>query len=119
MARILVVDDSQTMLAAAKKILEGGGHQVIVALSGEEGVEKASSEKPELIFMDLVMPGISGFEATRKITTDPETKDIPVVILTTKDQETDKVWAKRQGAVDFIAKPPGPILLHIIDTLLS
>lgn len=119
MARILVVDDSQTMLAATKKILEGGGHQVIVAMSGEEGIEKASSEKPELIFMDLVMPGISGFEATRKITTDPETKDIPVVILTTKDQETDKVWAKRQGAVDFIAKPPGPILLHIIDTLLS
>lgn len=119
MARILVVDDSQTMLAATKKILEGGGHQVIIAMSGEEGVEKASSEKPELIFMDLVMPGISGFEATRKITTDPETKDIPVVILTTKDQETDKVWAKRQGAVDFIAKPPGPILLHIIDTLLS
>lgn len=119
MARILVVDDSPTMLKATTMILEKGGHQVIGAASGEEGIEKASSEQPELIFMDLVMPGISGFEATRKITTDPETQDIPVVILTTKDQETDKVWAKRQGAADFVVKPPGPILLHIIETLLD
>ena len=119
MARILVVDDSRTMLAATKKILEAGGHQVIVAETGEEGVEKAGSEQPEVIFMDLIMPGISGFEATRKITTDPETSNIPVVILTTKEQETDKVWAKRQGAVDFIVKPPGPTLLHIVDSLLD
>ena len=106
-------------LRATTKVLEKGGHQVIAAANGEEGVEKASSEKPAVIFMDLVMPGMSGFEATRAITTNPETKDIPVVILTTKDQETDKVWAKRQGAVDFIVKPPGPTLLHIIDTLLE
>jgi len=119
MARILVVDDSPTMLAATTKILEGGGHEVIPAASGEEGIEKASDESPALIFMDLVMPGISGFEATRAITTNPNTKDIPVVILTTKDQETDKVWAKRQGAVDFIVKPPGPTLLHIVDTFLD
>lgn len=119
MARILVVDDSSTMLAATKKILEAGGHEVILATSGEEGVEKAGSEKPELIFMDLVMPGISGFEATRTIKTNPDTREIPVVILTTKNQETDKVWAKRQGAVDFIVKPPGPTLLHIVESLLE
>ncbi|MFV1997757.1 MAG: PleD family two-component system response regulator [Acidiferrobacterales bacterium] len=119
MARILVVDDSPTMLKATTKVLEKGGHQVITAASGEEGIEMANSEKPALIFMDLVMPGISGFEATRAITTSPETREIPVVILTTKDQETDKVWAKRQGAIDFIVKPPGPTLLHIIDSLLD
>jgi twitching motility two-component system response regulator PilH len=120
MARILVVDDSPTMLTVTTKILESGGHQVILAASGEEGIEKASSEQPALIFMDVVMPGISGFEATRTITTNPDTKDIPVVILTTKDQETDMVWAKRQGAIDFIVKPPDEAaLLQKIDSLLA
>ncbi len=120
MARILVVDDSPTMLKATTKILESGGHQVISAASGEEGIEKAASEKPALVFMDVVMPGMSGFEATRKITSSPETKDIPVIILTTKDQETDKVWAKRQGASDFFVKPPDEAeLLERVQALLG
>jgi len=120
MARILVVDDSPTMLTATTKILELGGHEVIPAKNGEEGVEKSISESPALIFMDVVMPGISGFEATRMITTNPDTKDIPVIILTTKDQETDRVWAKRQGAVDFIIKPPNEsMLLEKIASLLE
>lgn len=120
MARILVVDDSPTMLMATAKTLESGGHQVITATNGEEGVAKASSEKPALIFMDVVMPGMSGFEATRKITTNPDTKNIPVVILTTKDQETDRVWAKRQGAVDFMVKSPNEsILLEKVASLLA
>lgn len=106
MAKILVVDDSATMLTATTKILKSGGHEVIPASSGEEGIEKAISERPALIFMDVVMPGMSGFEATRKLTSSPETRDIPVIILTTKDQETDRVWAERQGASDFFIKPP-------------
>ena len=106
MARILVVDDSPTLLAGTTKILVSGGHEVIPAESGEQGIEKANSEKPDLIVMDVVMPGISGFQATRTISTDPNTKHIPIIMLTTKDQETDKVWAKRQGAKDYVVKPP-------------
>jgi twitching motility two-component system response regulator PilH len=106
MALILVVDDSPTMMSATSKILITAGHDVIQAMNGDEGIAKAASEKPDLILMDVVMPGINGFQATRKITTTPETKHIPVIILTTKDQETDKVWAIRQGAKDYIVKPP-------------
>ena len=106
MAKILVVDDSPTLLAGTTKILESAGHQVVSAISGEEGVAKTIIEKPDLVVMDVVMPGISGFQATRQITSNPDTKDIPIIMLTTKDQETDKVWAKRQGAKDYVIKPP-------------
>jgi twitching motility two-component system response regulator PilH len=120
MARILVVDDSPTLLSGTKKILESAGHEVISAICGEEGVDKAAKEKPDLIVMDVVMPGISGFQATRQITTNPDTKNIPVIMLTTKDQETDKVWAKRQGASDYVVKPPDKKeLLTKIDALLA
>ncbi len=120
MARILVVDDSATLLAGTTKILESAGHEVIPAESGEQGVEKANSDRPDLIIMDVVMPGISGFQATRQITNNPDTKDIPIIMLTTKDQETDKVWAKRQGAKDYVVKPPEKkALLAKIDALLG
>ena len=120
MARILVVDDSPTLLSGTTKILESAGHEVIPATSGEEGVEKSISEKPNLIVMDVVMPGISGFQATRQISTNPDTKDIPIIMLTTKDQETDKVWAKRQGAKDYVVKPPeAKDLLAKIDALIG
>ena len=120
MARILVVDDSPTLLSATTKILELAGHEVISASSGPEGIAKASSEQPAMIFMDVVMPDMNGFEATRKITSNPETKHIPVVILTTKDQETDKVWAKRQGAIGYIVKPPKKeSLLEKVEEVLS
>lgn len=120
MARILVVDDSATLLAGTTKILESAGHEVITAESGEQGVAKSISEKPNLIVMDVVMPGISGFQATRQITNNPDTKDIPIIMLTTKDQETDKVWAKRQGAKDYVVKPPEKKdLLAKIDALLG
>jgi len=120
MAKILVVDDSPTLLAGTTKILEAAGHRVVPAVSGEEGIAKSIIEKPDLIVMDVVMPGISGFQATRQITTNPDTKDIPVIMLTTKDQETDKVWAKRQGASDYVVKPPEKAeLLSKIDALLN
>ena len=120
MARILVVDDSPTLLAGTSKILVSAGHEVIPAESGEEGVSKSLSEKPDLIVMDVVMPGISGFQATRTITSNPETQNIPIIMLTTKDQETDKVWARRQGAKDYVIKPPeAKDLLTKIDALLG
>jgi twitching motility two-component system response regulator PilH len=78
---------------------------VVTAESGEEAIIKAKQEKPDLIIMDVVMPGLNGFQATRAISKDEETKDIPVIMCTTKGQETDKVWGMRQGAKDYIVKP--------------
>jgi twitching motility two-component system response regulator PilH len=103
--RILVVDDSPTEVHVLKSMLEKSGYQVVTALSGEEGIKAAQAHKPELILMDVVMPGINGFQATRELSTSPETAHIPVIIVTTKDQQTDKVWASRQGAKDYIVKP--------------
>ena len=120
MATILVVDDSPTMLTGTSRILVSAGHEVIQAESGESGIAKAASDHPDLILMDVVLPDLNGFQATRTLTTNPDTKHIPVVMLTTKDQETDKVWAQRQGASDYIIKPPdAKELLSKIDTLLN
>lgn len=106
MAKILVVDDSPTILAGTTKILTSAGHDVIQADGGAQAIKKANSERPDIIIMDVVMPDMNGFQATRKLTTSPETQHIPIIMLTTKDQETDKVWAQRQGASDYIVKPP-------------
>ncbi|MCE2988550.1 MAG: response regulator transcription factor [Burkholderiales bacterium] len=103
--KILVVDDSPTERTFMEGILVKGGYTVLHAASGEEGVEKAKSEQPDLVLMDVVMPGLNGFQATRAITKDETTKHIPVFICTTKDQETDKIWGMRQGAKDYIVKP--------------
>lgn len=105
MARVLIVDDSPTEVYILKNMLEKNGFQALTANSGEEGVQKAREEKPDLILMDVVMPGLNGFQATRQISRDPETSAIPIIIVTTKDQETDKVWGLRQGARDYVTKP--------------
>ena len=105
MAKILIVDDSQTQVANLTKILEPAGHAISVAPNGEEGVTRATAEQPDLILMDVVMPGLNGFQATRKLTRDPATSNIPVIMITTKDQETDKIWGMRQGAVEYLVKP--------------
>ena len=104
-SRILVVDDSPTEIHRLKTILEKNGFEISVASTGEEGVKVAKVGRPDLILMDVVMPGINGFEATRQLSKQPETANIPVIIVTTKDQQTDKVWASRQGAKDYIVKP--------------
>lgn len=120
MAKILVVDDSATMLTGTTKILNSAGHEVIQANNGADGIKKAGSDKPDIILMDVVMPDLNGFQATRTITTNPDTQHIPVIMLTTKDQETDKVWAKRQGASDYVVKPPdSKELLSKIDNLIN
>ncbi len=103
--KILVVDDSETERAYIHDILSKKGFDVILAKSGEEGVEKSKADHPDLIIMDVIMPGLNGFQATRTITRDDATKHIPVIICTTKGQDTDKVWGMRQGAVEYMVKP--------------
>ncbi|MGV6826162.1 MAG: response regulator [bacterium] len=105
MAKVMIVDDSPTEVHILRGVLEGDGHSVVVASDGEEGVAMAKAELPDLILMDVVMPGLNGFQATRKISRDAATKDIPVIIVTTKDQDTDREWGMRQGAKDYLVKP--------------
>ena len=102
MARVLIVDDSPSQLIGLKRIAEKLGHEVITAEDGSAGVEVAKRELPDLILMDVVMPNLNGFQATRTLAKDPKTSHIPV---TTKDQETDRVWGMRQGAKTYVTKP--------------
>jgi twitching motility two-component system response regulator PilH len=120
MARILIVDDSPSQLVALQRIVEKLGHKVITAVDGADGVETAKREKPDLILMDVVMPNLNGFQATRQISKDPATSHIPVILVTTKDQETDKVWGMRQGAKAYVTKPVNEDqLTETINTLLA
>ncbi len=105
MARILVVDDSPSQLVGLKRIVEKMGHEAITAQDGSAGVEIAKREIPDLILMDVVMPNLNGFQATRTIAKDAKTSHIPVVLVTTKDQDTDRVWGIRQGAKAYVTKP--------------
>ncbi|EPP9772683.1 response regulator [Acinetobacter baumannii] len=105
MARILIVDDSPTETFRFKEILTKHGYDVLEESNGADGVTLAKAEQPDLVLMDVVMPGVNGFQATRQITRDEDTKHIPVVIVSTKDQATDRVWGKRQGAIDYLIKP--------------
>ena len=102
---ILIVDDSPTELHLFQSMLEKAGFDTLVADSGEEGIQKAVTARPDCILMDVVMPGMNGFQATRRLTKDPATANIPVIMITTKDQETDKIWGMRQGAVEYLVKP--------------
>ena len=104
-ATILVVDDSRTVLASLKKILQQGGFQTITAINGEEGVQMAKQHKPEMILMDLVMPGINGFQATRMLRRDPTTENIPIIIISGNEQASEKFWGTRIGANGFLPKP--------------
>ena len=105
MAVILIIDDSPTELHLFQKMLEDEGFETLVADNGEEGLRQARLSSPDCILMDVVMPGINGFQATRKLTQDPDTAGIPVIMITAKDQETDKIWGMRQGAVEYLVKP--------------
>ena len=102
---ILVVDDSPTERFFAVDLLTRAGYQVTTAESGEDGIAKAKALKPDLILMDVVMPGLNGYQATRSITRDDATKHIPVIMCTSKGQDTDKIWGMRQGALDYLVKP--------------
>ncbi|HEX5356817.1 MAG: response regulator [Aquabacterium sp.] len=111
--KILLVDDSKTELHVLSELLTKKGYQVKTAENGEEAMRRLQEEKPDLILMDVVMPGQNGFQLTRAITRDPSFANVPVIICTSKNQETDRVWGMRQGARDYVVKPVNP------DELLS
>ncbi len=120
MARVLIVDDSPTETHKMTDILVRQNFEVLTASSGEEGIELAKREMPDVVLMDIVMPGLNGFQATRQLTKDSTTQHIPVVIVTTKDQATDKVWGKRQGAKGYLTKPvDGKMLVQTIQEVLG
>jgi twitching motility two-component system response regulator PilH len=105
---VLVVDDIALQLTEIQNIVSEAGYQVITAQSGQEAVDKAKKQIPDLIFMDIVMPEMDGFAATRELKSDSTTKDIPLVFVSSKDQEADKVWAQLQGVEDYVTKPYTP-----------
>lgn len=103
--KILLVDDSKTELHHLSELLTKRGYTVRTAENGEDAMKRLDEEKPDLILMDVVMPGQNGFQLTRAITRDPRFLDVPVIMCTSKNQETDKVWGMRQGARDYVVKP--------------
>lgn len=117
MAKVLIVDDSPTETYKLTSMLEKHGHSVVTAQNGEAGVAEARKELPDVVLMDVVMPGLNGFQATRQLSKGNETSAIPIIIVTTKDQETDKVWGMRQGAKAYLTKPVEEKLL--IETIAN
>lgn len=108
MPLILIVDDSPTEVHVMTKALEKHGYRTAAATDGAEGIRLAREMHPDLIFMDIVMPGMNGYQATRALSSDPTTRSIPIIMVTSKGQETDKIWGLRQGAVDYMVKPVSP-----------
>ena len=120
MALILIADDSPTEIYLLKKILEKHGHKIIVAEDGQQAIELTHSKKPDLILMDVVMPNLNGFQTTRQLSKDPGTRNIPIIIVSSKDQETDKLWGLRQGAKGYLSKPTNEkMLVSKVDKLLG
>lgn len=105
MAHIVIVDDSPTDVQIFTRILEKAGHKVSSASDAETGIALIKRERPDLVLMDIIMPGSNGFQATRTLSRDTDTASIPVIIVTTKSMQTDRVWGMRQGAKDFLTKP--------------
>ena len=105
MARILIIDDSVTEVTVLSRLLQRYGHEILTASDGQTGITTACIELPDLILMDVVMPGTNGFQATRQLSRTAETAAIPVFIISAKDQETDRAWGLRQGARDYLVKP--------------
>ena len=103
--KVLVVDDSKTELMFMTDLLQKNGFAVKTAENAEDAFRRLAEEKPDLILMDVVMPGQNGFQLTRAITRDPLYADVPIIMCTSKNQETDRVWGMRQGASDYVVKP--------------
>jgi twitching motility two-component system response regulator PilH len=103
--KILIVDDSPTERHVLNDMLTKAGYEVVASDNGEDAIVKSKQVRPDLILMDVVMPGLNGFQATRAISRDPETRSIPIILCTSKSQETDKIWGLRQGARDYVVKP--------------
>lgn len=105
MPHILIIDDSPTEVQVFTRVLEKNGFRVSSATTAEEGIARVKRERPDLVIMDIIMPGMNGFQATRTLSRDEETSSIPILIVTTKAMESDRVWGLRQGAKDFLTKP--------------
>jgi twitching motility two-component system response regulator PilH len=103
--KVLLVDDSKTELHHLTDLLSKRGYSVRTAENGDDAMRRLAEDKPDLILMDVVMPGQNGFQLTRTITRDPRFADVPVIMCTSKGLETDKVWGMRQGARDYVVKP--------------
>ena len=103
--KVLIVDDSATERHVLEQIMTEAGFIIITASSGEEGIEKARAEMPDLVLMDVVMPGMNGYQATREIAKGKETSHIPVIICTSRGADTDRLWGMRQGAQEYLVKP--------------
>jgi twitching motility two-component system response regulator PilH len=120
MSKILIVDDSPSQLYYLRKMVEGVGYDAVTVESGEQALEAAANERPEVILMDIVMPGMSGYTAKRKLGKGPSTKHIPVIFVTSKDSEADRDWGLRQGAREYVTKPVNPnILLTAISAAIA
>lgn len=120
MARILLIEDSPTDTAVLTRLLERHGHTVMASGSAEDGIEVCRRERPDVVLMDVVLPGMNGFQATRALSRDAITSRIPVLIVSTKAMDTDRAWGMRQGAKDYIVKPPSEdALIARIDQLLG
>lgn len=102
---VLIVDDSKTELMYLSEMLKKSGYAVVTAENAEDAHRRLEQSKPDLILLDVVMPGQNGFQLTRAISRDPRYADVPIILCTSKNQETDRVWGMRQGARDYITKP--------------
>ena len=111
MKKILIVDDSPAQIFSLKKLVEKSGYETLSAQSGDEALKIAREELPDVILMDVVMPGMSGFQTARKLTRDLATRAIPVIFVSVKDDEADRIWGLRQGATAYITKPVNPDIL--------
>jgi len=105
MATVLIIDDSPTEIHKLTQILTRHDYTVISCGTAEEGLDAVKRDHPDVVLMDIVMPGMNGFQATRQLSKDRETQNIPIIIITMKDQETDKIWGQRQGAKAYLTKP--------------
>ncbi|MBO0782580.1 MAG: response regulator, partial [Ktedonobacteraceae bacterium] len=118
--KILIIDDSATSCALMERALHGEGYQILIATDGREGLAMAIQEQPHCIILDVVLPGMNGFEVCRTLRTRPKYRDLPIIMVSTKNTPLDKSWALRQGATHYLAKPfkPNDILELVKGALL-
>jgi len=112
MAKVLIVDDSPTQVMSLKRLVEDWGYETLTAEGGDQALEIARKKMPNVILMDVVMPGMNGFQAARRLSRDQATRSIPVIFVSIKDDEADRVWGMRQGAIAYITKPVDPDILQ-------
>ena len=108
MAKVMVVDDAYSELKLMESILRGAGHQVVTLIDGEALEDKVSTERPDVLLLDIVMPKRNGYELLRSLKRDERTRALPVVLVSSRNQESDRIWGRRLGADDYLAKPFTP-----------